>query len=120
MNGIGDFEVWRTRQGELFREVEEGRTTRPPPAGWEEVRVTGSRDSCLAHIEEVWTDIRPRSVREHLAWLAEQPEGAWLAPAEKRDDGSDLIARLGGLGHLKRIAPREPDASEPREKSEGR
>lgn len=37
------------------------------PLGWTEVGVTGSREDCLAHIEQVWTDIRPLSVR-----LAEQ------------------------------------------------
>lgn len=34
-----------------------------PPAGWREVGVQGSREECLAHIAEVWTDLRPLSVR---------------------------------------------------------
>ncbi len=33
------------------------------PAGWTEEGTTGSRDACLAHIEEVWTDMRPKSLR---------------------------------------------------------
>ncbi|MFJ2609156.1 MULTISPECIES: MbtH family protein [unclassified Streptomyces] len=33
------------------------------PPGWRHTGVTGDRDHCLAHIEEVWTDLRPRSVR---------------------------------------------------------
>jgi MbtH protein len=33
------------------------------PAGWREVGVRGSKPECLAHIETVWTDMRPRSVR---------------------------------------------------------
>ncbi|MGW9498232.1 MbtH family protein [Streptomyces prasinus] len=37
---------------------------RPLPAGWSEAGHTGSKESCLAHIGEVWTDMRPRSVRE--------------------------------------------------------
>ncbi|WBB80950.1 MbtH family protein [Micromonospora sp. WMMD882] len=37
------------------------------PAGWRPVGVTGDRATCLAHIEEVWTDMRPRSLREWLA-----------------------------------------------------
>jgi MbtH protein len=36
---------------------------REPPAGWHTVGVTGSRDECLDHIERVWTDMRPRSLR---------------------------------------------------------
>lgn len=41
--------------------------TRPVPAGWTTTGFRGSRDECLAHIAEVWPDIRPRSVREWLA-----------------------------------------------------
>ncbi|AJC22773.1 MbtH family protein [Pandoraea pulmonicola] len=40
---------------------------RPVPAGWREVGVSGNKATCLAHIETVWTDMRPRSLREHLA-----------------------------------------------------
>jgi MbtH protein len=37
------------------------------PAGWRAEGTEGDRSACLAHIDEVWTDMRPRSVREHLA-----------------------------------------------------
>ncbi|MEU8256542.1 MbtH family protein [Micromonospora inaquosa] len=37
------------------------------PAGWTEVGVTGTKDECLARIEELWTDLRPRSLRDALA-----------------------------------------------------
>ncbi len=40
-----------------------------PPAGWRSDGFEGDRAACLAHIEEVWTDMRPRSLRE---WLATQ------------------------------------------------
>ena len=40
---------------------------RPVPAGWKEVGKTGSRAECLAYIETAWKDMRPRSLREHLA-----------------------------------------------------
>ena len=33
------------------------------PAGWHEAGFTGPKDDCLAHIDEVWTDMRPRSLR---------------------------------------------------------
>jgi MbtH protein len=33
------------------------------PAGWHDVGFSGSREECLAHIDQVWTDMRPRSVR---------------------------------------------------------
>lgn len=34
------------------------------PAGWHEANFAGTREECLAHIDTVWTDMRPRSVRE--------------------------------------------------------
>nr|AEL88630.1 MbtH-like protein [Streptomyces viridochromogenes] len=37
---------------------------RPLPLGWSETGTTGTREECLAHIAEVWTDLTPRSVRE--------------------------------------------------------
>ena len=37
---------------------------RPLPGGWREAGRRGTREECLAHVDEVWTDLRPRSVRE--------------------------------------------------------
>lgn len=37
------------------------------PLGWEAEGTTGTRQECLDRIDEVWTDMRPRSLREHLA-----------------------------------------------------
>jgi MbtH protein len=42
-------------------------TARDLPAGWYDAGFTGSREQCLDHIGEVWTDMRPRSVREFVA-----------------------------------------------------
>ncbi|MFI1767728.1 MbtH family protein [Streptomyces sp. NPDC020800] len=39
---------------------------REVPAGWRESGVRGSKDECLAHIEEVWTDMRPLSLRQRM------------------------------------------------------
>lgn len=41
-------------------------TARPLPAGWADVGVRGPKGSCLDHIEQVWTDMRPRRLREAL------------------------------------------------------
>ncbi|MEU8975873.1 MbtH family NRPS accessory protein [Streptomyces monashensis] len=35
----------------------------PRPAGWEDAGYGGAREECLAHIETVWTDMRPLSLR---------------------------------------------------------
>ncbi|GAB3488170.1 MbtH family protein [Amycolatopsis cihanbeyliensis] len=36
------------------------------PAGWRATGAAGTREECLAHIKEVWTDMRPRSLREAM------------------------------------------------------
>jgi MbtH protein len=36
------------------------------PTGWRAEGTEGDRTHCLDHIDRVWTDMRPRSVREHL------------------------------------------------------
>ncbi len=36
---------------------------REPPEGWHTDGFTGTKPECLAHITEVWTDLRPRSAR---------------------------------------------------------
>jgi MbtH protein len=36
---------------------------RKPPAGWRRTGEVGSKADCLAFIEKVWVDMRPRSVR---------------------------------------------------------
>jgi MbtH protein len=33
------------------------------PAGWSRSGFSGSRQICLDHIDEVWTDMRPLSLR---------------------------------------------------------
>lgn len=37
------------------------------PAGWREVGKEGMKAEVLAYIEEVWTDMRPLSLRERMA-----------------------------------------------------
>jgi MbtH protein len=46
---------------------------REPPAGWRREGVTGTKAECLEHIERVWTDMRPLSLRR---WMEEQGAAA--------------------------------------------
>lgn len=39
---------------------------RERPSGWVEEGTRGTEEECLSHIDEVWTDMRPRSLREHM------------------------------------------------------
>lgn len=36
------------------------------PAGWRAEGKTGAKEECLAHIEVVWTDMRPLSLRKQM------------------------------------------------------
>lgn len=38
----------------------------PNPPGWRDEGFAGEKDDCLSHIDQVWTDMRPRSLREAL------------------------------------------------------
>ena len=39
---------------------------RDPPAGWREVGKSGNKGECLEYIKEVWTDMRPLSLRKKM------------------------------------------------------
>ena len=39
---------------------------RENPLGWRDAGKSGSKQDCLAYIEEVWTDMRPKSLREAM------------------------------------------------------
>lgn len=36
------------------------------PLGWRHEGFSGDKASCLAHIQEVWTDMRPLSLRRRM------------------------------------------------------
>jgi MbtH protein len=40
---------------------------RANPLGWKDVGKSGTKQECLAYIEEVWTDMRPLSLRKKMA-----------------------------------------------------
>lgn len=72
------------------------------PGGWTNVGKQGPKPDCLAYINEVWTDMRPLSLRRKMAELEErrpeleaeaarQREEAAQRPADPRDD---LVAFL--------------------------
>jgi MbtH protein len=42
-------------------------TDRENPLGWFDEGMSGSKEECLQHIGEVWTDMRPLSLRKKMA-----------------------------------------------------
>jgi MbtH protein len=49
---------------EQFSIWPQGRENAP---GWFDAGIEGSKDECLAHIREHWTDMRPLSLRKKMA-----------------------------------------------------
>jgi len=47
-------------------------TERENPLGWKDVGKSGLKDECLAYIKEVWTDMRPLSLRKQMEEVARQ------------------------------------------------
>jgi MbtH protein len=45
---------------------------REMPLGWKEAGFAGTKQECLDHIEEVWTDMRPLSLRKKLEEMERQ------------------------------------------------
>jgi MbtH protein len=51
---------------------------RENPLGWNDVGKSGTKQECLDYIEEVWTDMRPLSLRKKMEEMeaAQEAEGA--------------------------------------------
>jgi MbtH protein len=39
---------------------------RPMPNGWRDAGKSGTKKECLDYVQEVWTDMRPLSLRRHM------------------------------------------------------
>jgi len=46
-----------------------GPEDREIPMGWNQAGFLGAKDECFDHIEKVWVDMRPLSLRKHLEAL---------------------------------------------------
>jgi MbtH protein len=44
------------------------------PLGWQAAGKTGTKAECLAYIQEVWTDLRPLSLRRKMEETAREPK----------------------------------------------
>jgi uncharacterized protein YbdZ (MbtH family) len=75
---------------------------REMPLGWKAVGKQGPKAECLAYIKEVWTDMRPLSLRKKMAELEarrpelEAEEARRIAEAERqpKDPRDDLVTFL--------------------------
>ena len=48
---------------------------REVPMGWKAVGKTGTKQECMEYIEEVWTDMRPLSLRRKMEEEAQDKGG---------------------------------------------
>lgn len=46
---------------------------RENPLGWRDAGRTGTKNECLEYIKEVWTDMRPLSLRKRMEEMAQNP-----------------------------------------------
>jgi uncharacterized protein YbdZ (MbtH family) len=75
-------------------------TDRENPLGWKDVGKSGPKAECLAYIEEVWTDMRPLSLRKQMEEMARQPVPP-PPPTSAQDDAPEapLVKRLSQRSH---------------------
>src|SRR5260221_10372403 len=66
------------------------------PKGWTEVGKSGRKAECLAYIKEVWTDLRPLSLRRKME---RTPEVPFVEPEKTRASGPSLVDRLSEGEH---------------------
>ena len=77
--------------------------SRENPLGWQDVGRTGPKAECLAYIKEVWTDMRPLSLRKRMEEAAQNPiSPASETPGNGRSaepKADDLVERLSQGDH---------------------
>src|ERR1051325_6306283 len=64
------------------------------PRGWNDVGKSGRKDECLAYIKEVWTDMRPLSLRKKMEEMARNPPPPPEPPDPNRPREKSLVDRL--------------------------
>ncbi len=52
VNGEGQYSIWPN-----FKQA---------PAGWLDTGFLGDEEACMAHVDEVWTDMRPISLQKAM------------------------------------------------------
>jgi uncharacterized protein YbdZ (MbtH family) len=69
------------------------------PLGWKGVGKVGLKADCLAFIGEVWTDMRPLSLRKKMEEMAKNPPPPPPPPDPNRPREKSLVDKLGEGDH---------------------
>lgn len=64
------------------------------PRGWNDVGKMGPKAECLDYIKEVWTDMRPLSLRKRMEEMAKNPPPPPPPPDPNRPREKSLVDRL--------------------------
>ena len=75
------------------------------PSGWKTVDRSGLKAECLAYIKEVWTDMRPLSLRNKMEEVARNPPPP-PPPTPNLPLKKNLVDRLCEAEHLVAVRPR--------------
>lgn len=67
--------------------------------GWKDVGKVGPKAECLAHIKEVWTDMRPLSLRRRMEEAARNPVPVNVASGTEEPPAESLVKRLSEGEH---------------------
>jgi uncharacterized protein YbdZ (MbtH family) len=64
------------------------------PLGWKDVGKSGLKPECLAYIKEVWTDMRPLSLRKKMEEMAKNPPSPPAPRDPNRPREKSLVEKL--------------------------
>jgi uncharacterized protein YbdZ (MbtH family) len=64
------------------------------PLGWNDVGKVGPKAECLAYIKEIWTDMRPLSLRKKMEEMAKNPLPLPPPPDPNKPREKSLVDRL--------------------------
>ena len=70
---------------------------RENPLGWTDTGKVGRKEECLEYIKEVWTDMRPLSLRKKMEEMAKNPPPP--PPPASDEPREDLVKRLSEGDH---------------------
>jgi uncharacterized protein YbdZ (MbtH family) len=92
MNHEGQYSIWPD-----YKEI---------PRDWKPVGKNGPKAECLDYIKEVWTDMRPLSLRKKMEELAKNPAPAPTPPDPNAPQRKSLVDRLCEGDHSVKVGLR--------------
>ena len=89
---------------------------RENPLGWEDRGPSGPKTECQAYINEIWTDMRPLSLRKQMEEVARQqaenPLPPSPPPSSEPHETDDLVTRLATGDHPVEVGLRPEKSAE--------